>query len=72
MGKYSKNTYDIRLTPKLREFVRTDKEVQIAIALEINIDTKTPYQWALYNPERLQSNPAAMKIAKEYYDKAHV
>jgi hypothetical protein len=51
---------------KLRELVKTDRDLQIAIAQEINVAVITVYHWAAYHPERLARNKAAIRIAKRY------
>ena len=45
---------------KLRDLIRHDRDLQIAIAQEINIAVNTVYHWAAYHPERLAKNRAAL------------
>ena len=51
---------------ELRELVKTDRDLQIVIAQEINVAIITVYHWAAYHPERLARNKAAIRIAKRY------
>ena len=53
----------------LRERIKKDRDLQIAIALEINVAVITVYHWAAYHPERLARNKAAMRITKKYMTK---
>jgi hypothetical protein len=54
----------------LRELVRKDRDVQMAIAKEINVAVVTVYHWATYHPERLARNKAALRIAKRFLKKS--
>lgn len=53
----------------LCEFVKKERDLQIAIAQEINVAVITVYHWAAYHPERLFKNRAALKIARKYIRK---
>ena len=53
----------------LRELVKHDRDLQIAIAQEINVAVITVYHWAAYHPERLAKNKAALRIANRYMKK---
>jgi hypothetical protein len=54
---------------KLRDLIRHDRDLQIAIAQEINIAVNTVYHWAAYHPERLAKNRAALRVANRYMKK---
>ena len=54
---------------ELRELVKHDRDLQIAIAQEINVAVITVYHWAAYHPERLAKNKAALRIANRYMKK---
>jgi hypothetical protein len=58
-----------KFDPKLRDLIRKDRDLQIAIAQEINVAVITVYHWAAYHPERLARNKAALRIAKKYLKK---
>lgn len=51
---------------KLRDLVRHDRDLQIAIAQEVNVAVNTVYHWAVYHPERLARNRAALRVANRY------
>ena len=53
----------------LCEFVKKERDLQIAIAQEINVAVITVYHWAAYHPERLFKNKAALKVARKYMKK---
>lgn len=53
----------------LRELVKHDRDLQIAIAQEINVAVITVYHWAAYHPERLAKNKAALRVANRYMKK---
>jgi len=54
---------------KLRDLIRKDRDLQIAIAQEINVAVITVYHWAAYHPERLARNKAALRVANKYMKK---
>jgi hypothetical protein len=53
----------------LRELIKKDRDLQIAIAQEINVAVITVYHWAAYHPERLARNKAALRVANKYIRK---
>lgn len=53
----------------LCEFVKKERDLQIAIAQEINVAVVTVYHWAAYHPERLFKNKAALKVVRKYMKK---
>jgi len=50
----------------MRNLAQVDRDLQIAIAQEIDMAIITIYQWAKYYPERLSRNPAALKVIQKY------
>lgn len=65
---YTKMTHPT-LTGKMRTLLQRDRNLQIAVAQEIDMAIVTIYQWAKYYPERLARNPAALKVIAQYMRK---
>ena len=61
-----------KFDPKLRDLIRKDRDLQIAIAQEINVAVITVYHWAAYHPERLARNKAALRVANKYFKKMKI
>lgn len=64
---YTKMEYPT-LTTKMCSLVQRDRDLQIAVAQEIDMAIVTIYQWAKYYPERLAKNPAALKVIIKYME----
>ena len=52
----------------MRFLAQCDRDLQIAIAQEIDMAVVTICQWAKYYPERLAKNPAALKVILKYME----
>lgn len=57
---------------RMCEFVKKERDVQIAIAQEINMAVITVYHWAAYHPERLFKNKAAVRVARKFMKRSPV
>jgi len=62
-------TINKNINLRLRELIKKDRDLQIAIAQEINVAVITVYHWAAYHPERLARNRAALRVANKYMRK---